>query len=218
MDKKNAAYIIFFFLSSLIGRWMSYISQTMILSWMTVFLLCLWWWYAWVSWKVWWRQWVIWFVSLGIFALCIEYIGSTTCFPYGCFEYSSTLGIHLWPIPLLLILIRPIMVLSMVSVASVFTQKKIAWWILSVVFLIILDLALDPVHVSQGIWTYAEAQGRYGVPLTNYLGWIFSGTISVCLLFSIIDIKKPSIPLAFIMGWWCLLGYFWGLFLVSVVM
>jgi putative membrane protein len=45
-----------------------------------------------------------------------------------------------------------------------------------------VDLALDPGAVSLGFWAYDGGGVYYGVPLSNYLGWVLSSTVGVLAL------------------------------------
>ena len=48
------------------------------------------------------------------------------------------------------------------------------------------DLIIDPGAVLMLFWTWTEPGMYYSIPLTNYLGWIFSSTIGGLLLFWIL--------------------------------
>jgi putative membrane protein len=45
-----------------------------------------------------------------------------------------------------------------------------------------MDLVLDPGAVALGFWTYADGSAYYGVPWSNYAGWILSATVTVVVL------------------------------------
>jgi putative membrane protein len=45
-----------------------------------------------------------------------------------------------------------------------------------------MDLALDPAAVSLGFWGYAAGGWYYGVPWTNYAGWVLSAVVAVGIL------------------------------------
>lgn len=64
---------------------------------------------------------------------------------------------------------------------------SVLWW----VGLTIVDLILDPIAVAMWLWTYAQPWWRWGVPRTNFMWWLFSGTVAtyICLLY----IKKITI-------------------------
>jgi putative membrane protein len=45
-----------------------------------------------------------------------------------------------------------------------------------------MDVVLDPGAVALGFWTYLAGGAFYGVPLSNYLGWVLSATVTVLVL------------------------------------
>jgi len=49
-----------------------------------------------------------------------------------------------------------------------------------------MDIVLDPGAVALGFWSFGEG-GFYGVPLTNYAGWVLSATVAVFLLDASLD-------------------------------
>lgn len=129
------------------------------------------------------RKGVLFFLLIGLIWSTIEYIGLRTCRPYGCFSYSDLF----WPklfgtVPILLTIMRPIFVLGIAHlVPSRYWWRRfvIRWTIL----LLILDLALDPVHIWQGIRSYESTRyNRFGVPLQNFFWWIITGSLSMSIV------------------------------------
>src|SRR6056297_3023594 len=45
-----------------------------------------------------------------------------------------------------------------------------------------MDVVLDPAAVALGFWEYYPPGVYYGVPLSNYAGWVLSAVVSVALL------------------------------------
>jgi len=201
----------------LIIWWVStYIDPLMLSQSLPLFLLLLAVWYIYGAYTRYWRRWVSCFAALGIFSLIIEYIWTTTCRPYGCFEYTLQLWPEIWgKVPILLWLIWPVLVLSIwwiISHLSHSYRVRIIWWIL---WLLLLDLALDPVHVVQGIRDYGISGQRFGVPRSNYLWRVFSWAISIYICSRFIG--KQKTPQALAWGWIFLLCYFWSQFLILVL-
>jgi len=50
-----------------------------------------------------------------------------------------------------------------------------------------MDLVLDPAAVSLGFWAYDAGGVFYGVPLSNYLGWVLSAAVAVGVLDLTVD-------------------------------
>jgi putative membrane protein len=120
-------------------------------------------------------------LGLGLFGLTFEHMAITTGWPYGNFTYSSAIGGKIggevpwtvgiaWP---------PIIILSTLF-ANTFTQKTTFYKLLLALFaVIIFDAILDPAAVAINYWSWENSGIYYGIPLTNYLGWLISGAIGV---------------------------------------
>lgn len=125
------------------------------------------------------------FVGIGLIALVwvlVEYFGVTTCLPYGCFGYGELA----WPkllgaFPYTLFLIWPLLVCS-VGARWSHSSSLAHNLVLSTSMLVGLDIFLDPVAVHQWVRTYLHGWFWYGVPLSNYLGWVPISLLSVFLL------------------------------------
>jgi putative membrane protein len=110
-----------------------------------------------------------------------------TNWPYGSFEYGISLGPMIYNlVPLALpIFFLPLVVNSYLLVLQLSEKKleKIYWRIPMVIMLVLLlDVILDPAAVSLGFWSYSEGGAFYGVPISNFLGWILSASVTVCVL------------------------------------
>lgn len=143
-------------------------------------LLLLWVVWLYIAYSSWKTQWIMTYLFIGSIGCMIEWIGIATCRPYGCFQYSDLL----WPkffntFPYLLMWVRPFIVISI----SHLIPSSYTWWkyiSLWIVLLLILDLALDPVHIAQWIWSYNEPwPHRFGVPLQNFIWWIITWSLSM---------------------------------------
>jgi putative membrane protein len=124
--------------------------------------------------------------ALIAYAFAIEFIGIMTGWPYGSFEYTIELGPMLFgAVPLgLPIFFVPLVLNSYLLCLLLLgdAAKRRAVRLLSVIVTVLcMDLVLDPGAVAVGFWTYHGGL-YYGVPLSNYLGWVVSATVSVLLL------------------------------------
>ncbi len=114
--------------------------------------------------------------ALSVFAVFIETVGIYTGFPYGGFHYE-TLGFKLFGLtPWTVFFAFTPLVLGAVYYAKRMTQKYM--FIATVALLVYIDLLLDPVAAAIGFWSWHTPGMYYGIPFTNYLGWIFSGIIA----------------------------------------
>ncbi len=52
----------------------------------------------------------------------------------------------------------------------------------AIVAVVAIDLVLDPAAVAIGFWAFVPPGVYYGVPVSNYVGWVISGTVAVVLV------------------------------------
>jgi putative membrane protein len=125
------------------------------------------------------------FGTLVVYAFGIELVGVVTGWPYGSFEYTIALGPMLAGVPLgLPVFFVPLVLNSYLLCLLVLgdTAWRRAVRLPAVIGTVLLvDLMLDPGAVAVGFWTY-HGGVYYGVPVSNYLGWVLSATVSVFLL------------------------------------
>ncbi|CAN5126970.1 MAG: carotenoid biosynthesis protein [Actinomycetota bacterium] len=120
---------------------------------------------------------------LSIFGYAIETLGVATGFPYGTFYYGDALGPRLAGIvPLLLPLSYAPLVVGAVAAAWGGTRLPIFHVLYATLFLVWMDAVLDPGAAALGFWVWPEGGAYYGVPLSNYAGWLLSGAIATTLL------------------------------------
>ncbi|CAN5729132.1 carotenoid biosynthesis protein [soil metagenome] len=121
-------------------------------------------------------------LALSIFGYAIEAIGVATGFPYGTFYYGDALGPRLAGIvPLLLPLSYAPLVIGAV-VAAWGTRLRLLHVLYATLLLVWMDAILDPGATSLGFWVWPGGGAYYGVPISNYAGWLLSGAIATTLL------------------------------------
>ena len=146
-------------------------------------------------------------IVLSIFALSIETIAIKTGFPYGEFIYMDKLGYKLfgitpWTVPLAWV---PL-VLGSMTIAQRFSKHLFGQVVISTFLLVVIDLVLDPGAVAMDFWKYTQPSVYYGVPLSNFLGWIFSGFIGSILLY--IFLRTITLPWKTVFSYFLIL-LFW---------
>ena len=133
-------------------------------------------------------------LAVSAFAYAIESVGVATGFPYGTFFYGDALGPRfLGLVPYLL----PVTYVPLVigAVAAAWTPGRLAPHIaLSALLLVLIDAVLDPGAAALGFWVWPDGGPYYGVPLSNFAGWLLSGAVSAALLFSVGRIRTPPPP------------------------
>ena len=123
-------------------------------------------------------------LALTAFGYAIETMGIVTGFPYGPFYYGDALGAKLFGlVPYLLPLSYAPLVIGAVAASwSPGLPRRALWIIRSALLLTLVDGVLDPGAASLGFWVWPGGGAYYGVPLSNYAGWLFSGALAVALL------------------------------------
>jgi bisanhydrobacterioruberin hydratase len=121
-------------------------------------------------------------LALSIFGYAIETIGVTTGFPYGAFYYGHALGPSLAGIvPYLLPLSYAPLVVGAVA-AAWGTRIRLLHVLYATLLLVWMDAVLDPGAALLGFWVWPQGGVYYGVPLSNYAGWLLSGALATALL------------------------------------
>ncbi|WP_232686254.1 bisanhydrobacterioruberin hydratase [Halobacterium zhouii] len=126
-------------------------------------------------------------LALTAYAFGIELLGVTTGWPYGEFTYLVELGPMLFgKVPAgLPVFFFPLVLNSyLLCVLLLGPRADRTRLRLPVVAAVVLwmDVVLDPAAVALGFWQYDAGGAYYGVPLSNYLGWVLSAVVAVALL------------------------------------
>ena len=122
---------------------------------------------------------------LTVYAYAIELVGVRTGWPYGEFSYGVDLGPMLFgEVPVgLPVFFFPLVLNSYLLVLLLLGQRATSAplrLVATLATVVLVDLVLDPGAVAVGFWTY-DVQQFYGVPWTNYRGWLLSGAVAVVL-------------------------------------
>lgn len=125
------------------------------------------------------------------YAYAIEFVGLRTGWPYGDFHYAIDLGPTVAGVPVGL----PVFFLPLVCNAYLLcllllgSRARAAWVRLPAVIgtVVAMDLVLDPGAVALGFWAYPDGGAVYGVPLSNFGGWVLSATVTVLVLDAVLD-------------------------------
>jgi bisanhydrobacterioruberin hydratase len=129
-------------------------------------------------------------LALGAFGYAIETTGVLTGFPYGPFYYDDTLGPKVAGlVPYLLPLSWVPLVLGAVAATTpgekAGPRRRFLPLLSAAVLLTLVDGVLDPGAASLGFWVWPEGGIYYGVPVTNYLGWLLSSTLAAAILLAL---------------------------------
>jgi len=114
-----------------------------------------------------------------------EWVGSRYGLPFGSYHYTAQFQPQLLGVPLLIPLAWWMMLPPAWAVAAQLlgplAQHRLAFAALSAVAFTAWDLLLDPQMVAWGFWSWSAPGGYFGVPWSNYLGWLtVAGLLSYC--------------------------------------
>jgi lycopene beta-cyclase len=161
-------------------------------------------------------------VGIAVFAWAIEWVGSSTGIPFGRYRYAAQLQPQLAGVPSLIPLAWLMMIPPSWAVAARITRRKPAasrpgldwrFCLLSALAFTAWDLFLDPQMVRWGLWAWEGPGSYFGIPLTNFAGWVLASALLTALLR---PRPVPDVALAIV---YCLtwalesvaLVFFWGL-------
>lgn len=121
-------------------------------------------------------------VAVSLFGYLIEGFGVATGLPYGEFYYGEPLGPRIFGlVPYLLPLSYVPLVIGAVAVVAA-ARTPARRIILGGLLLVVIDGVLDPGAASLGFWIWPGGGPYYGIPLSNYVGWLISGLIASALV------------------------------------
>lgn len=164
-------------------------------------------------------------VSALVFLLgwAAEAVGSHTGYPFGDYAYTEALQPQFLGVPLLIPLAWMMMLPPAWGVASAISSwfeqrwKTVAFIILSAAAMTAWDLFLDPQMVAWGLWAWTSPAGYFGIPWSNYLGWLLVSALITALITAMI--RPNQLPISGLLViytiTWALqtigLGIFWDL-------
>jgi len=137
-------------------------------------------------------------------AWAVEAVGSSTGLPFGAYVYTGKLQPQLAGVPLLIPLAWLMMLPPAWAVAGrlIGSQRSPAFIGLSALAFTAWDLFLDPQMVAWGLWQWTQPSGYFGVPWSNYIGWLLASAVITAL-------ARPA-PLP-IKPLWLIYTLTWGL-------
>lgn len=152
----------------------------------------------------------------------VEWIGSTTGYPFGSYHYTERLQPQIARVPILI----PFAWLMMLPAAWAMSRRLtgrsggLRFALVSGLALMAWDLYLDPQMVGWSFWRWEPQTmwmgGYFGIPWLNFLGWALSGALLTLLCTAFVDLEPlPLASLTFVYtAVWLLeaagLAFFWG--------
>lgn len=160
-------------------------------------------------------------VLIAVLTLLVEWLGSTTGFPFGSYRYTDLMQPQIAHVPLLIPLAWFMMLPCAWAVASqIQAQLPVRWQqnqglylLLAGLALTAWDLFLDPQMVAWDLWLWDNPSGYFGIPWSNYLGWLGTAVLLTALIRPQNLPQKPLLIIYTITWFLETIGlfFFWGL-------
>ena len=144
------------------------------------------------------RRTVFVFVLLAGLSFLAELLGSSTGFPFGKYHYTHVLQPQIAGVPVLIPLAWMMMLPPAWAVAHFITRgsgRAISFLVVSALAFTAWDLFLDPQMVAWDFWRWDTPGLYFGIPLSNYLGWVL---ISALLTYVLNPREIPAGPLSLV--------------------
>jgi len=122
------------------------------------------------------------FIITYFVSFLIEIIGVNTGFPFGEYYYTDILGPKILGVPFAIPFLWSSL-LYFTSIAGNFNIYK------SSLLMMFLDLSFDP-RFSMHLWHWIYKGIYFGVPVSNFFGWLFSSFIILLILSKLLKFKN----------------------------
>jgi uncharacterized membrane protein len=156
-------------------------------------------------------------IALPVLALgwVVEFLGSRTGVPFGRYHYTDRLQPQLGHVPLLIPVAWLMMMPPSWAVAWTITGGHgIAFVVASALVFTAWDLFLDPQMVGWRLWVWERPGGYFGIPWTNYAGWLLAAALMTAVTAPLWPGPLPaaSLMVIYVLTWLLEtmgLGVFW---------
>ena len=128
-----------------------------------------------------WRFTVKAFALLFFGGLGVEVLGLQTGFPFGVYTYTQRLQPQLLGVPIQIPLAWFFLGIMSYSLAHLTPVGRKEGIVAAAALMTAWDVLYDPIFTSVGWWTWVEGD-YFGVPLTNFLGWLLASFFLFTLL------------------------------------
>ena len=136
------------------------------------------------------------FLYASLVSLSAELLGTSTGYSFGGYSYTNLLGYRIaelvpFPIPIswTFMLYCSLAMVARLATADDSSSGRWRWALLGGIILTAWDVPMDPAMVVTAHWYWHEPGFFYGMPLTNWIGWIGTGTVVARVMLHFV---KPS--------------------------
>jgi len=153
-----------------------------------------------------------------VLAYLAELLGSSTGFLFGKYHYTDLLQPQLAGVPLLiplawLMMLPPAWAMagiithhkdtksqSKLKILGVFVPSWLIFTLISSLAFTAWDLFLDPQMIGWGFWVWEKPGLYFGIPLSNYLGWLVVSAL-ITLAANPKDLPVGPLALVYVLTW-----------------
>ena len=132
------------------------------------------------------------FLAAAGIALGTELLGTSTGFPFGDYAYTSLLGYRImgqvpFPIPIswFYMLYCALAMCARLLSARDDERHRWLWASCAALMLTAWDVAMDPAMVHTAHWVWQQPGVFYGMPISNWIGWFFTGLVIARVMLSV---------------------------------
>ncbi len=133
------------------------------------------------------RNAIIFLILVFLVSLGAEFVGANLANNLeGAYKYSPMLGWQIFNVPLLVILMWTAVIYLSYQVSEHITNFRftsttlfiqrfwVSFWsaLLTSLIVVAWDFALEPLAINMGWWSWVNPGDYFGVPITNFFGWI----------------------------------------------
>ena len=154
-------------------------------------------------------------LTILFFGWAAEALGSKTGYPFGNYHYTDTLQPQILGVPLQIPLGWLMMLPPSWAVGQAFAHPIKSRWKfpafvgISALAMTAWDMLMDPMMVSWGMWAWENPNGYFGIPWSNFFGWL----VVSALITSFVrpdKLSEPPLLLIYTITWLLEMG---GMFL-----
>ncbi|MBI2183880.1 MAG: carotenoid biosynthesis protein [Thaumarchaeota archaeon] len=116
------------------------------------------------------------FLVLFLGGLGVEVLGTRTGIPFGEYFYTERFQPQILNVPVQIPLAWFTLGLMCYSLASLNSNRRLLKVSLASILMVSWDILYDPAFSAMGSWVWMQGE-YFGVPLTNFLGWLLASLI-----------------------------------------
>lgn len=139
-------------------------------------------------------SWYIFVVVAFLIGMSVEWIGVHTGWLFGNYIYGENLGIKIAGVPLIIGINWVLLSVISSAVARRFTQNKIGLVFLGAMFMLLLDIVIEPVAIVSDYWVWSG-----DIPFSNFITWFVVALFLQFIFVSLNLVERNKVALVLYM-------------------